>query len=162
LTATRHGAVLRVGLISDTHGLLRPEAVTFLLGSDHIVHAGDVGDPRILEALLDLAPVTTVRGNVDRGDWAEGLPEAVTVRLGGLSVHVLHDLAQLALDPRTAGFDVVVFGHSHRSLVQRRGRILYVNPGSAGPRRFRLPITAAELVVTGTTISPRIVEIVRP
>ena len=154
--------MLRIGLISDTHGLLRPEAVAFLRGSDHIVHAGDVGDPGILDALSELAPVTTVRGNVDRGDWAEGMPEAVTVRLGGLSVHVLHDLARLDLEPPTGTFDVVVFGHSHRSLVQRRGRVLYVNPGSAGPRRFRLPITAAEFLVTGTTISPRIVDIVRP
>ena len=154
--------VVRIGLISDTHGLLRPEALAFLRGCAHIVHAGDIGGPDILRELSRLAPVTAVRGNTDRGTWAEALPEAVTVRFGGVSVHVLHDLAQISVDPRTAGLSAVVSGHSHRPRIEGRGGVIYVNPGAAGPRRFKLPITAAELVVQGGTISPRIVEIVRP
>ena len=138
---------MRIGLISDTHGLLRPEATAFLAGSDRIVHAGDVGDPAILEALSAIAPLTVVRGNVDTGPWAMRLPETARVSLGGVDLYVLHDLNALDLDPRRRGVHVVVSGHSHKAAVAEREGVLYVNPGSAGPRRFRLPITAAELLI---------------
>jgi putative phosphoesterase len=139
----------RVGLISDTHGLLRPEALAFLAGSDHIVHAGDVGDPQILEALAAIAPLTAVRGNVDLDAWANRLPETARVTVGGVAIHVLHDLKALAVDPRRARVRVIVSGHSHQPAIVERLGVLYVNPGSAGPRRFRLPITAAELLIDG-------------
>jgi uncharacterized protein len=139
--------MLRVGLISDTHGLLRPEATAFLAGSDHIVHAGDVGDPTILEALAAIAPVTAIRGNVDTDAWAARLPETTRVTVGAATIYVLHDLAALDLKPHAHGIHVVVYGHSHKPLVTERDGVLFVNPGSAGPRRFRLPITAAELLI---------------
>ncbi|EYD74897.1 phosphoesterase, putative [Rubellimicrobium mesophilum DSM 19309] len=136
--------MLRIGVISDTHGLLRPEAVERLRGSDRILHAGDIGAPGIVEALAALAPVTAIRGNVDRGEWAEGFPEIATVQLGGLSVHLVHALRDLAPEVRA---DVVISGHSHRAGVERRDGTLFLNPGSAGPRRFRLPVTLAILTV---------------
>jgi putative phosphoesterase len=147
--------ILRVGLISDTHGLLRPEAVAFLAGSDHIVHAGDVGDPQILDELARIGPLTVVRGNVDTDRWASRLPETARVVVGGIAIYVLHDLNALAIDPRQRGIRVVVSGHSHQPVVTERDGVVYVNPGSAGPRRFRLPITAAELQVGGA-VSARI------
>jgi predicted phosphodiesterase len=127
--------MVRVGLISDTHGLLRPEAAAFLTDSDHIVHAGDVGDPAILDALSAIAPVTALRGTID-----------------GVTIYVLHDVAALDLKPDAHGIRVVVSGHSHKPSVTERHGVLYVNPGSAGPRRFRLPITAAELLIDGSSI----------
>jgi putative phosphoesterase len=149
----------RIGLISDTHGLLRPEAVAFLRGCDHIVHGGDVGDPAILDALAAIAPLTVVRGNIDSGPWAERLPETELVQLGELSVYVLHDLARLDIEPAAAGVSLVVSGHSHKpSITERRG-VVYVNPGSAGPRRFKLPISVAEAIVVGRSFTPRIVEL---
>lgn len=148
----------RVGLVSDTHGLLRPEALAFLRGSDAIVHAGDICDPAILDALAALAPVTAVRGNNDHGPWAERLPETAIVDICGVRLCVLHDLAQLRLDP-AAGVQVVVSGHSHKPLAETRNGVLYVNPGSCGPRRFKLPIALAELRVDGSAVSARIVEI---
>ena len=151
--------VLRIGLISDTHGLLRPQAVAFLAGSDHIVHAGDICDPRILEELRALAPLTAVRGNNDHGAWAAALRHAESLRLGDIGLHVLHDLADLAIDPAAAGLHVVVSGHSHQPQVSRRDGVLYVNPGSAGPRRFRLPIAVAELQVAGQEVSARVCEL---
>ena len=151
--------MLRVGLISDTHGLLRPEATAFLAGSDHIVHAGDVGDPAILDALAAIAPVTVVRGNVDVDAWAMQLPETAQVTLGGVKIHVLHDVAALDMKPHARGIRVVIFGHSHKPSATERDGVLYLNPGSAGPRRFRLPITAAELLIDGTSITPNIREI---
>jgi putative phosphoesterase len=156
--------VPRIGLISDTHGVLRPEAREFLRGSDFIVHAGDVGDdgPGILDLLAALAPpapVTVVRGNVDHGAWAAALPETAVLQVGEVLVYVIHDLARLDLDPVAAGFQVVVSGHTHRPAVETRRGVLYVNPGSCGPRRFKLPITAGELLVEGTTVTPRIVEL---
>jgi len=151
--------MLRVGLISDTHGLLRPEAAAFLRGCDHIVHGGDIGDPGILAALRALAPVTAVRGNNDRAAWADALPETDLLQLGGLWLHALHDLAQLAIDPVAAGVRVVVSGHTHAPLVAERGGVLYVNPGSAGPRRFRLPIAVGELCIAGAAATARIVEL---
>ena len=146
----------RIGLVSDTHGLLRPEAIVFLRGCDHIVHAGDIGKPGILDALAALAPLTAIRGNIDDGDWAAAVPETALVDVCGIRLHVLHDLKQLALDPASAGVDVVVSGHSHRAGVTGRGGVLYVNPGSAGPRRFRLPVTIAELIIDSGLPVPRI------
>lgn len=149
---------MRIGLVSDTHGLLRPEVEAFLDGSDHIVHAGDVCDPGILEALASLAPVTAVRGNNDRGPWAMRLRETELVRFGEVGLYVIHDLAQLDLESAGAGVQVVVSGHSHKPAVLQRDGVLFVNPGSAGPRRFRLPIAAAELFVQGSSVSVRIRE----
>ena len=134
-----------IGLISDTHGLVRPEALRALGGSDLIVHAGDVGKPEILDALKLLAPVVAVRGNIDRGGWASALPLTATVTAGSAVVYVLHDLQQLDLAPAAAGFHVVVSGHSHKPSRMERGGVLYLNPGSAGPRRFQLPVTVARL-----------------
>lgn len=152
---------LRIGLISDTHGLLRPEALAFLEGSDHIVHGGDIVDPRILEQLAALAPVTAVRGNNDHGSWADALRETQTLRFGEVTLYAIHDLAQLDIDPPAAGVRVVVCGHSHQPRIDRRADgVLYVNPGSAGPRRFSLPITAGELLIDGDTVSARIAELV--
>jgi hypothetical protein len=150
---------MRIGLISDTHGLLRPEATAFLAGSDRIVHAGDVGDPAILDALSAIAPLTVVRGNVDTEPWAMRLPETARLSLGDVAVYVLHDLHALDLDPRRRGVGVVVSGHSHKPSVTERDGVLYVNPGSAGPRRFRLPITAAELRVVAGVVSARIYDL---
>jgi len=149
----------RIGLISDTHGLLRPRAVSFLRGCDHIVHGGDIGRAAILAQLSELAPITAVRGNNDAGVWAEHLPQAELVQIGQVCIYVLHDLAQLDIDPKASGLHVVVSGHSHKPSVGRRDGILYVNPGSAGPRRFILPISVAELIVAGGAVSARLVEL---
>jgi uncharacterized protein len=151
--------MLRVGLVSDTHGLLRPEATAFLADSDHIVHAGDVGDPAILDALAAIAPVTAIRGNVDTDAWAARLPETTHVTIGDVTIYVLHDLGALDLQPHAHGIRVVVHGHSHKPSVTERNGVLYVNPGSAGPRRFRLPITAAELHIDGSSIAAYIREL---
>lgn len=148
----------RIGLISDTHNLLRPEAMAFLQGCDRILHAGDITAPGILEALSALGPLSAVRGNNDRGAWADGLPHTERVRIGQVDICVIHDLAQLDIDPVAAGVQVVVSGHSHRPSIETRQGVLFVNPGSAGPRRFRLPVAVGELVVRGTSVSPRIVE----
>jgi uncharacterized protein len=151
--------VLRVGLISDTHGLLRPQAADLLRGSNHIIHAGDVGNKSILERLAALAPVTVVRGNNDTGEWADALPESALIQIGSVFVYVLHDLALLDIDPKAAGVHIVVSGHSHKPRIEVRQDVLYVNPGSAGPRRFKLPIAVAELVIVGEAITPCIVEL---
>jgi putative phosphoesterase len=134
-----------VGVISDTHGLLRPEALAALAGSDVIVHAGDIGAPEVLDELGRIARVIAVRGNNDRDAWAAAVPEEVVTDLGGARICVIHQLAELARTPENEGIDVVISGHSHRPVVERRGRVLYVNPGSAGPRRFSLPIAIARL-----------------
>ncbi len=131
----------RIGLIADTHGLLRPEARVALKDVDLIIHAGDICDAAVLQALREIAPVVAVRGNNDRGAWAETLHDRETVTVGGVTIHVVHDLADLALDPKSAGIQVVVSGHSHRPSAKREGGVHYVNPGSAGPRRFKLPIS---------------------
>jgi uncharacterized protein len=149
----------RVGLISDTHGLLRPEATAFLRGSDFIVHGGDIGHPRILEQLAAIAPVTAVRGNNDKGSWAEALRETELLQAGEVFVYAIHDLSRLDIESTTAGVRVVVSGHSHKPLVEERNGVLYVNPGSSGPRRFTLPIAVGELIVTGSSVSARIVEL---
>jgi putative phosphoesterase len=150
---------IRVGLISDTHGLLRPEATSFLDGCDHIVHAGDIGHSGILEELRSLAPLTVVRGNNDKGAWADALRESEWLSLGALAVYVIHDISELTLDAESAGIRVVISGHSHKPSVEERGRVLYVNPGSAGPRRFNLPIAIGELWVGGRSVSARVVEL---
>jgi putative phosphoesterase len=150
---------LRIGVISDTHGLLRPEALAFLAGSDHIVHAGDVGDPAILDALSSIAPVTAIRGNVDTDTWAARLPETTRVTIGGVTLYVLHDLAALDMKPHGHGIRVVIYGHSHKPSVTERDGVLYVNPGSAGPRRFRLPIAVAELLLEGGSVTASLREL---
>jgi len=150
---------MRIGLISDTHGLLRPEALAFLQGCDHIVHGGDIGGAAILDTLRGIAPLTVVRGNNDRGAWAEALAETEWLQLGGLWLLAIHDLAQLDIDPPAAGVRVVVSGHSHQPLQEERDGALWINPGSAGPRRFRLPVSVGELRVEGGTVSGRIVEL---
>jgi len=136
---------VKVGLISDTHGLLRPQALEALAGTDFILHAGDVGAEGVLEALARLAPVRAVRGNVDRGGWAARLPETEFVEAGGTLIYLLHDLNALDLEPAAAGVGVVLSGHSHQPAVFERAGVLYVNPGSAGPRRFRLPVSVGWL-----------------
>lgn len=151
--------MLRVGLVSDTHGLLRPEVSGFLRGCDHILHGGDIGGQNVLQELSDIAPLTAVRGNNDKGSWAKNLPETLLVRFAEVFVYVIHDLAELDIEPRAAGVSVVVSGHSHQPLIREREGVLYVNPGSAGPRRFKLPIAVAELKIAGTSIRPRIVEL---
>jgi putative phosphoesterase len=148
-----------IGVISDTHDLLRPEAVDALRGAEAIVHAGDVGDPLILEVLRGIAPITAVRGNVDRGELARELPSTAILDGGGTRVYVLHNLADLDLNPRVAGFGVVVSGHTHMPLIRVHDGVLYLNPGSAGPRRFRLPTSVAELVVGEGAPRARIVEL---
>ena len=148
---------MRIGLVSDTHGLLRPEVLAFLRGSDHIVHGGDVCEGGVLDALRGIAPVTAVRGNNDRGAWAEALRESELVRLGDVFVYAVHDVADIDIEPRGAGVRVVVSGHSHRPSVDERDGVLWVNPGSAGPRRFRLPISAGELAIEGERVAVRLV-----
>ncbi len=154
---------MRIGVISDTHGLLRPEAEARLAGVDHIIHAGDIGSPEIVPRLRQVAPTTAIRGNVDSDGWAEAFPETASVTLAGRRFHVLHDLPSLCLDPAACGFSVVVSGHSHKPKVERAGGVLYLNPGSAGPRRFRLPVTLATIELTGDAIEAHIHELgVRP
>ena len=150
---------LRVGLISDTHGLLRPQAIDFLQGSALIVHGGDICDPAILTALAAIAPVIAVRGNNDRGEWAERLRESELFRIGDAFIYAIHDVAAIDIEPRAAGVQVVVSGHSHQPSIRRDDGVLYVNPGSAGPRRFRLPISVGELTIAGASVTARTVEL---
>src|SRR5712672_3999575 len=139
-----------IGLISDTHGLLRQEAIEALRGSELIIHAGDVGKPAILEELRKIAPVVAVRGNVDEGEWAKALPQSAVAEAGSVLIYVLHDVNTLDLNPKAAGFHIVVSGHSHKPEKLERNGVLYINPGSAGPRRFQLPITLARLELGST------------
>jgi putative phosphoesterase len=148
-----------IGVISDTHGLLRPQAVAALRGSPLIIHAGDVGRPEILDELRGIAPVFAVRGNVDRGAWAMGLPETEIVEVDGCLLYVLHDLGALDLDPPTAGFRAVIAGHSHQPKIETRDRVLYFNPGSAGPRRFRLPVSIGRLTLDDGKITAEIINL---
>jgi putative phosphoesterase len=147
----------RIGVIADTHGLVRPEALAALAGVERILHAGDIGGPDVLHALGRLAPVIAVRGNNDRGAWATAIPETEVVEVGGHALYVLHDLHALDLEPRAAGFAAVISGHSHQPRVYARDGVLYVNPGSAGPRRFRLPISLARLTVAGDRLDAELV-----
>lgn len=149
-----------VGIISDTHGLLRPEAVAALQGSDYIIHAGDVGDPAILADLSKIAPVTAVRGNVDREKWARELPATNVLQLGEVAIYVLHDVAELDMDPRAAGFAAVIFGHSHEPSQETRGGVLFFNPGAAGPRRFTLPVTVGRLRVARAKVFGEILNLI--
>ena len=150
---------LRVGLVADTHGLLRPAARAFLAGCDYIVHGGDVGAAQILDDLAGMAPLIAVRGNNDTQPWAARLPATELVRVGGVFIYVIHDLAELDIDLEAAGVQVVVSGHSHRPKVEERGGVLYVNPGSCGPRRFTLPISAGEIMVSGSGAQARLVDL---
>jgi len=151
-----------IGVVSDTHGLLRPEALAALRGSELIIHAGDVGRAGILEPLAEIAPVRAVRGNVDRGAWAEDLPEREVVELEQHRIYVLHDLGELEFDPAAAGFHAVICGHSHRPKIETKEGVLYFNPGSAGPRRFDLPITVGQLRISGGKVQARIIELSPP
>jgi len=148
--------LVRIGVISDTHGLLRPEAEQRLAGVAHIVHAGDIGRPDVITGLRQIAPVIAIRGNVDTAHWAARYPDTKMVRLGGRSIYVLHDINELQLDPVSCGVDVVVSGHSHRPRIETVHGVLYLNPGSAGPRRFNLPVTLATLELTKGTLRPLI------
>jgi putative phosphoesterase len=145
--------VSRIGLISDTHNLMRPEALDHLAGCDAIIHAGDICNPAVLDALARIAPVTAVRGNNDTGDWAASLPIHATLAVQEVTILVVHDLADLDGDPRADGVSVVVSGHSHKPSISERDGVLFVNPGSAGPRRFKLPICAGMLIVEGARAS---------
>lgn len=136
-----------VGVISDTHGLLRPEALAALRGSSHIIHAGDIGAPEIISDLEKIAPVTAIRGNVDVQTWARELPETEVIELAGKTIYVIHDVNAIDLNPQAAGFDAVISGHSHKPKQEIKGGVLYLNPGSAGPRRFKLPISVARVTI---------------
>jgi uncharacterized protein len=148
-----------IGLISDTHGLMRQEALLALKGSEVIIHAGDVGDPSVLEALDGVAPVIAVKGNIDKGDWASKLPDTAMVEAQSAVIYVLHDLQQLDLDPAIAGFGIVVSGHSHKPGRMDRSGVIYLNPGSAGPRRFKLPVTIARLNLADSPSEVEFIEI---
>ncbi|HET7402390.1 MAG TPA: metallophosphoesterase family protein [Usitatibacter sp.] len=151
---------MKVGLISDTHGLLRPEALAAMRGCERIVHAGDIGNREVLQALQALAPVTVVAGNNDRAPWAEGIPLTATLEVAGARIFVLHDLHELDLDPAREGFAAVVSGHSHQPLVREEAGVLFVNPGSAGPRRFRLPVSVGYLhVAPGARVRAELAEL---
>lgn len=149
----------RIGVISDTHGLLRPEAAAFLRGCDHIVHAGDICDEKTLLEVSRIAPVTAVRGNNDKGEWARSLAETELVRLGDVYLYAIHNLADIDIDPAAVGVRVVISGHTHKPHVEDRNGVLYMNPGSSGPRRFTLPISIGEIIVDGAALRARTVEL---
>lgn len=152
----------RIGLISDTHGLLRAEALVLLRGCDHIVHGGDIGKAEILDALAAIAPLTVVRGNNDRQDWARDIPASVRFNVDGVDIYLVHDLADARNDTLAAGAKVIISGHSHKPSVAWQGDVLYVNPGSAGPRRFKLPISLAELAIVDGVPSARVLDLSNP
>ena len=151
--------MIRIGLVSDTHGLLRPQACDFLQGSHHIIHAGDIGNPSVLQELAAIAQVTAVRGNNDTEQWAEALPANEWLQFGEVNIYVLHDLSELNIEPKAAGISVVIFGHSHKPSIDEREGVLYINPGSAGPRRFKLPVTLALAQISAEGIDARIVNL---
>ena len=150
---------MKIGLISDTHGLLRPEALRALAGVQHIIHAGDIGGPDVIAALRDIAPVDAVRGNNDKDAWAKQFPLRLALEFKGVHIHVLHDLKELDVEPAAAGFRVVIAGHSHKPAVVERDGVLFVNPGSAGPRRFSLPVTIGYLTVAAGGASAEIKQV---
>lgn len=147
-----------IGVISDTHSLVRPQAIEALAGVEMILHAGDIGNPTVLDALREVAPVVAVRGNNDKGDWAESLSDWEVVEVGAVSIYMLHNLKEIDISP-AGTFRVVISGHSHKPLVEERRGVLYVNPGSAGPRRFNLPISVAQLTVAGNTVNAKLIEL---
>jgi uncharacterized protein len=151
-----------LGIISDTHSLLRPEAIEALRASDRILHAGDIGNPEILEALTKIAPVTAIRGNIDTEPWVSNLPETEVVEAAGVSIYMLHDIRELDLNPAAAGFRVVIYGHSHEPKIEEKNSVLYFNPGSAGPRRFDLPITVGRLSIHEGKVQAEVVELEPP
>lgn len=148
-----------VGVISDTHGLLRPEAVDALVGSSLILHAGDIGKPEVLQELQTIAPIIAVRGNNDKGSWVENIPERETIEVEKVSIHLLHIVKELTFDPKDAGVRVVISGHSHKPLIEERDGVLFLNPGSAGPRRFKLPISVAQLHLHDAEVHAKIIEL---
>jgi uncharacterized protein len=148
-----------IGVVSDTHGLVRPEALERLHGVDHIIHAGDIGSPDVLRALGGLAPVTAVRGNNDHGDWAHAVPETAVLPIAGVNIYVLHDIHELDLDPSAAQLAAVIAGHSHKPGLKTENGVLYLNPGSIGPRRFRLPVAMARLVVEAGRVEGEILRL---
>jgi putative phosphoesterase len=150
---------IMVGVISDTHGLMRPQAVAALRGADMIIHAGDVGNPDVIKELSGIAPTHVVRGNVDTGNWAASLSMTERVEVGKRLFYVLHQISQIDLEPADLGFAAVIFGHSHQPLIETRQGVLFLNPGSAGPRRFKLPVTVARVGVSGAGLRPEIVEL---
>jgi putative phosphoesterase len=148
-----------IGVISDTHGLLRPESLAALQGSDYIIHAGDIGDPKILEQLAEIAPLTAVRGNVDHGEWAQKIPLTDVLVIGEMSIYVLHNLQELDLKPEAAKFAAVVYGHSHLPKQEWKNGVLYFNPGSAGPKRFRLPVSVGRLLLNKGRVESEIAKL---
>ena len=149
----------RIGVISDTHGLLRPEALEALRGSDAIIHAGDVGDPAILEQLQKIAPVTAIRGNIDTAPWAKALPQTDVLEAGKNAIYVIHNIKELDLNPRAASFTAMIFGHTHQPLIESKNGVLFFNPGSAGPRRFKLPISVGRLTVKNEELQAEIIDL---
>ena len=150
---------MRIGIISDTHGLLRPEAIKQFSGADHIIHTGDIGAPAVVEGLRRIAPTTAIRGNIDTGEWAKDYPDTELVVLGGRATYVLHNLNEMKLDPAASGFDIVISGHLHRPKIETKHRVLCINPGSAGPRCFKLPIAVASLAFSDRVLLPQILEL---
>ena len=148
-----------LGILSDTHGLLRPEALELLSGVDLIIHAGDIGAQKVIDQLADIAPVLAIRGNVDKGEWSEAYPDDRHVEVEGKQIYVLHNRRDLNFNPESKGLDVVISGHSHKPLIETIDGVLYVNPGSAGPRRFTLPIALAKLEIVGDSVAAQIIEI---
>lgn len=155
----QHKSGTKVGVISDTHGLLRPEAIAALQASDLILHAGDIGKPEVLQELQAIAPVIAVRGNNDRGSWASSIPEQETIQVEDISIHLLHILQDLSFSPQAAGVQVVISGHSHKPAIEECDGVLYLNPGSAGPRRFKLPIAIAHLSINRMSVQAQIMEL---
>jgi len=149
----------RIGLIADTHGLLRPEALAALADSDLLIHAGDIGKPEVVAALKKIAPLVAIKGNNDTDSWARRLPETKKITLGALKLYVIHNVEELSFDPAARGFQVVISGHSHKPVIQTKDNVLFVNPGSAGPRRFKLPICVGKLLVQGETVDAEIIEL---
>jgi len=156
---TNRGQKKMIGLISDTHGLVRPEVLPVFAGAALIIHAGDIGTSEVLKELKSIAPVIAVRGNNDKDAWASAIPETKVIQVGKVSIYVLHDLKEIDVSPGAAGYQVVVSGHSHRPLIDKREGVLYVNPGSAGPRRFKLPITVARLTIEGPKVEGEVVNL---
>jgi uncharacterized protein len=150
---------ISIGVISDTHGLLRPEAIAALQAADRILHAGDLGDREILDRLAEIAPVTAIRGNIDSDVWARKLPQTEVVEVGGISIYMLHDISKLDLKPDAAGFKVVIYGHSHVPRQETKNGVLFFNPGSAGPRRFKLPVTVGRITISKKQVRAEIVQI---